>query len=286
MSYPMLGDMIIEMLYLLKRNGYYESFTGVCKTRGAEPEGNAFGLDYTCASCRNGRKEVSEILEGRCPLCNLTFPTLPLPLRKVMWIDWSSRFRIIPNAFPYFENHVNFITSTHESQDIIREPSVISNLFSFYRGIGKNEWMLVFNHLIGNSLNHFHVHATTQINMPLVQIIKRKKFSQSKRVRVFKFTNCFRGILVTKPTIDIINKIIRRVRPSPIEFINFGWFGDHFIIFVRRLVEDPLGNTLGSSELMGYILSCDMEKLSKISEACRYTVVSYARMREIIDGIV
>ncbi len=180
MDYTPLSKTIIEMIYFLKLDGYYESFTGECKNRFTVPEGTAFGLNYSCAKCRDGRKQISEILDGRCPLCNLTLPTLPLPLTKVLWVDWSRRFRIIPNAFPYFENHVNFITANHESQDIIREPNVISDIFSFYKDIGKNRWMLFFNHLIGNSLDHFHIHAT----VIFCEITVFEKFKVNIRVNI------------------------------------------------------------------------------------------------------
>lgn len=278
-----MNEIILNLLHTLKEDGYYDSFVGRCKYRYTNVEGNVKGFDYTCASCREGRAEVSEILKGRCPLCNLKLRTLPEPLKKVKWIEWGNRFMIIPNAFPYFENHINFISKNHETQDIIRERDVINTLFSFYESIGKGKWMLFFNHLIGNSLNHFHVHATTQMDMPLVRLIKRKPTSPDfKRVRLFKITTCFKGILVTNPNRTIINKIIQNILPS--EMFNFGWFGKYFIIFVRKLSDTP-ADKLGSTELMGYILSCDMKKIAEYVESCKHAFVSHARMREIIRDI-
>ena len=282
--YTNLSSTILKMLGELFANGYYDSFTGNCTYRFTNFETLKDGFKYTCAACRDGRKEQGEILNGRCPLCNLTDPHLPKPLTKVQWIDWSNRFVIIPNAYPYMQNHINFISRNHETQDIIRESKTLKDLFKFYNELGKKKWVLFFNHLIGNSLNHFHFHATTNTNIHLLNQVIEKTKKSVKRVQIVNLTPCFKSIVVLDPTIKIINSIIGRIHLN--EFLNICWFDRYFIIFLRAFsTVDTIANTLGSTELAGFIMTCDLEKLENSIKSCKYAFLPIERVKQIIKGL-
>lgn len=278
-----LSDKVLVMLKNLYAIGYYDSFEGQCKYRFVQREGTYQGINFSCASCRVGRKQVSDILKGKCPLCHLFEPNLPLPLTKIKFIDWSRRFIIIPNAFPYLENHINFISKQHETQDIIRQKHVIEDITFFYTQLGKHKWTLFFNHLIGNSLNHFHVHATTEKDFPIFNLIEARHKENKRKIQILKFTPCYKGILIYKPNPELLFAIISKIEAN--EYLNFAWSGKYFVLFLRKWSPDhPEANSIGSTELAGYILTCNFQKLDQVLSYCRKDFFpSYSRWKEIIS---
>lgn len=269
-----LSSIILKMLGELFANGYYDSFTGNCSYRFTN-----FETRYSSfLGCREGIKEQNEILNGNCPFCNLSYPDLPKPLRKVQWIDWSNQFIIIPNAYPYMHNHINFISRDHETQDIIREKNTIKEVFKFYTALGRTKWVLFFNHFIGNSLNHFHFHATTNTNIHLLHQIIKKTKSSEKRVQIVNLNSSFKSIVILDATIKLINTIISRLYCN--EFLNICWYDRYFILFLRYFSSVDLNsNSIGSTELMGFKMTCDEKKPIK------YSFLPVFRVKQIIKNL-
>ena len=278
-----LSIKVLALLNYLQNVGYYDAFmpNTTCKQRIIEWEGQYKFEMFSCASCREGRKIVSEILGKRCPLCNLTLKNLPEPLTKIKSIKFEDRFLIIPNAFPYLPNHVNLITKNHESQEIIRQRKTIDSLFHFHHQLelGNNKWMLFFNHLIGNSLNHFHIHACTLSTFPLTKlIVENKERFKAQKISIYNFNECFTGLVIYKPIQSIIHYLISHLFFD--EYLNFCWFEKYFVLMIRKRGSD-LSNSLGSTELSGLILTCKIEQIEKYIQSCPFGFVSKERLNDL-----
>jgi hypothetical protein len=278
-----LSQKILDLLKYLEEVGYYTAFmpNTTCKKRFIQWEGQHKFEMFSCASCREGRKIVSEVLGEKCPLCNLTLKNLPQPLTKLKWIKFETRFLIIPNAFPYLPNHVNLITKNHESQEIIRHMDTINSLFHFHHQLElkDHKWMLFFNHLIGNSQNHFHVHACKLTPFPLTKLIlENAKIFKEQKISIYNFNACFNGLIIYKPNQFIIHYLISHLFFD--EFLNFCWFEKYFVLMIRKR-GNKLSDSLGSTELTGLILKCDTKTIDLLIESCNVGFVSAERLNEL-----
>lgn len=122
--------------------------------------------------------------------------------RNVLVKKWR-RYSFYPNNFPYLTDHVLLITEANDGQAILdKDKSVMQDVVDLQSVFPEST--LSFNHLAGNSLDHFHVHLSPQ-DLPIAGIIgdKTKFFPNeeftladpSVKSLVFDDNACQRGFL-------------------------------------------------------------------------------------------
>lgn len=91
--------------------------------------------------------------------------------RGVLIKKWR-RYSFYPNNYPYMKDHVLLITEANDSQSILdKDQTVLQDLLDLQSVFPTNT--LSFNHLAGNSLDHFHTHISPQ-GLPIEEIVSDK----------------------------------------------------------------------------------------------------------------
>lgn len=120
-----------------------------------------------------------------CPLCiSSQNYKLKYPYNQIICLLWRN-FIILPNAFPYLNNHLLIQSSRHLNnnigvqEDMHKYSDILYDIISLIKFIKIGT--ILFNGMIGNSQIHLHTHYTTDI-LPLQKNIK--KYNHDKEIIV------------------------------------------------------------------------------------------------------
>jgi hypothetical protein len=130
-----------------------------------------------------------------------TNPLLNPQTRDVFVKEWRERYYFYPNNYPYLDDHVLLMTKKEEGQKIFEnDPALLSDTLDL-QSVFPNS-TLTFNHLAGNSLDHFHLHISPQ-PIPLAKVIEKGEiFSEIQgftlkdsqiEAKIFDDNACTRG---------------------------------------------------------------------------------------------
>lgn len=209
--------------------------------------------------CRIGRdincmiKKSSDCSPGiKCPLCYFTqrkLDTICSAINKIELYDLEHGFIMIPNAFPYLENHFLITVDEHKTQfEILNNSSIeLLNNIKFLLSNNPNA-VIFFNGMCGNSLEHFHCQITTT-QFPI--------FSHVPSNDGLIDTNGFRGWFINFHYTDDtkFNDMIKKLEHQSYNFIiNLKDDIYQCIFFIRNNCEKVVPNlNFGSTELAGII---------------------------------
>ena len=263
---------IIEWKEKLLEKGFYGIITSRCHTpdkisdcKNREDNIEIGQIEDTefitiTTPCRIGRdincmiKKSSDCRSGgiKCPLCYFTqknIDTICSAIDKIELYDLEHRFIMIPNAFPYLENHFLITVDEHKTQFEILNNSSIDLLNNIKYLLSNNpNAVIFFNGMCGNSLEHFHCQITTT-QFPI--------FNNLPSNDGIIDTNGFRGWFINFNYTDDtkFNDMIKKLEHQSYNFIiNLKNNIYNCIFFIRNNCEKVVPNlNFGSTELAGII---------------------------------
>jgi hypothetical protein len=221
-----------------------------------------------------GGECVVEEPKTTCPLCGVVKDTGVSPctqLNKIIRTETGDdELIIIPNAFPYLEQHFLITSKTHLKQDFINDAANLGRVVDIAErllplqlkaGVGG---VVFFNGYCGNSLEHFHCQYT---------ISKFPIFENITLENGLLENPHFRGYVITNAAADLVkrmsgaiskilaagllyNFIMRRIADGRLQAV----------LFVRscKLAPGMLDMNFGATELSGVIASA--KKLKNTEE--------------------
>lgn len=215
--------------------------------------------------CRIGR-DINCMIESdnmcnqptiTCPLCYFTKDTITTVctnIDKIKQYKLDDEFIMIPNAFPYLDNHFLITVRDHKTQFDIVNRSAIGLLNNINKLLITNPTSVIFfNGMCGNSLEHFHCQITTT-DFPIFKYIPSNNGNNG-----LINTNGFRGwfIIFSYESADIFYNMIKKLKDYSYNFIlkkNDDFF--HCVFFIRKNCDTVKPNLkFGSTELAGVIAS-------------------------------
>ena len=188
-----------------------------------------------------------------CPLCYFTNTnkTVCSSIDKIEQYDLEDGFIMIPNAFPYLDNHFLITVREHKTQFEVVNNSAINLLNKINKLLIINPTSVIFfNGMCGNSLEHFHCQITTT-DFPI--------FNHVPLTNGLIDTQDFRGwfISFSYENVYIFSDMIEKIKIHSYNFI-LKKNGDvfHCVFFIRQNCDTVEPNlNFGSTELAGVIAS-------------------------------
>uniref|UniRef100_A0A6C0I574 HIT domain-containing protein n=1 Tax=viral metagenome TaxID=1070528 RepID=A0A6C0I574_9ZZZZ len=258
----------------LLNKGFYDIITSSCNTNNNNNNinlcqnridqikiGNIQDTEFITITtpCRIGR-DINCMIESdtmcnssiTCPLCYFTkknVETVCTSIDKIKRYNLDDGFIMIPNAFPYLDNHFLITVSTHVTQFDMITNSVIQLFGNIYKLLLTNPTgVIFFNGMCGNSLEHFHCQITTT-EFPIFKYVPSKNGLIN--------THGFRGWFITfsYENRNIFYEMIDKLKKTSYNFI-LKIHNDkfHCIFFIRNNCNKVRPNlNFGSTELAGVI---------------------------------
>ena len=220
-------------------NTLFETITTPCR----------IGRDIDCV-----KQECNSESPNKCPICYFTntnekIKTVCTGLDKFKSYELDDTFILIPNAFPYLDNHFLITVSNHIPQFEIMNTLGIQFLDNINKLLIVNPTgVIFFNGMCGNSLEHFHCQITTT-DFPIFKYVPKNNGLID--------TNGFRGWFITfsYETKHVFSDMIDKVKESSYNFIlNKKDSIFQCFFFVRKNCGTVQPNlNFGSTELAGII---------------------------------
>ncbi len=226
-------------------------------TRGIIPDTLFETIKTTCRIGRDINCVISECnseSKNKCPICyfsntNEKIQTVCTGLDKFKSYKLDDTFILIPNAFPYLDNHFLITVPTHSSQFEIMNTLGMQLLYNINKLLRVNPTgVIFFNGMCGNSLEHFHCQITTT-DFPIFKYVPQNNGLIDK--------DGFRGWFITfsYENKSEFSDMLDKLKESSYNFIlkkNNNIF--QCIFFVRKNCETVQPNlNLGSTELSGIL---------------------------------
>lgn len=275
----------------LTKNRFFDPIDrrATCATRKSKMQDFERPDDYFVerwTPCRVGRSKTE-----RCPICDVMLATerVGAPLNRAIGIQivGLNNMAFIPNAFPYTSNHWLLVRTDHywghyhnrraTQRGALRIKDVMRVALAWQSG------SFFFNGMCGNSLEHFHVHFTSEL-LPLFRgndnqwkqnvsqcALKNRWGCMCYRGEMFKFTLSNYG-QVARVVTEKAQALTKK--GADINYAGFVSKGvGHLLLIGRECAENKLG--FGSSELAGLLTSADKKAYveSDLKRVCKKSIV-------------
>ena len=209
-----------------------------------------------------------------CPLCYFTSKnkteTVCSNIDQIGQYDLKHGFIMIPNAFPYLDNHFLITVKEHKTQfDVVNNlaKNLLDNINDLL--IINPTSVIFFNGMCGNSLEHFHCQITTT-QFPIFNYVPQNNGLINR--------DDFRGwfISFSYENVGIFSDMIEKIKDHSYNFI-LKKNGDLFycVFFIRKNCDIVQPNlNFGSTELAGVIASSSTDNFPNKDDINEYLKIT------------
>ena len=212
-----------------------------------------------------------------CPLCyftNTNIKTVCTSIDKIKRYVLDDGFIMIPNAFPYLDNHFLITVQDHKTQFEVVNSSTIGLLNHINKLLITNPTSVIFfNGMCGNSLEHFHCQITTT-DFPIFKYVQSNNGNNGLINK-----NGFRGwfIIFSYESREIFYNMITKLKENNSSY-NFilkkkdNFF--HCVFFIRKNCDTVENNlNFGSTELAG-VIGSNKDNFPKKDDIDKYLTIT------------